>query len=142
MDRLEKQIHMIAANAVTNFQDRAREKVDYSQSSLEIVEEMLAEASDFVIAMDKNKIDSLVEMFGCYILEVAHQEFGRKFLWHSQYRQPLIVVGQPDYRIAIITFNKVKNRLLGDKADNIPFFYSGFANAVRKAEVGSNTLYL
>jgi hypothetical protein len=42
----------------------------------------------------------------------------------------------------LMTRDKVRGRLSGDAADNIPFFYSGFAERVRRAEPGTNAQYV
>lgn len=54
----------------------------------------------------------------------------------------MLVVGEPRFRVAILTWDKTKGRLLGDEADNIPFFYAGFAGCVRSATDGVDALYL
>jgi hypothetical protein len=43
-----------------------------------------------------------------------------------------LVVGEPAFRVAIMTWDKVRGQLSGDPADNIPFFYTGFAERVRR----------
>ena len=88
------------------------------------------------------KQDALVRILGSYVLEVGRREFGGKFYWHDGRDQPVLVVGEPDYRIAILTFDKVRGRLFGDQADNIPLFYQGFAARARTAEPGADVLYV
>jgi hypothetical protein len=48
----------------------------------------------------------------------------------------------PQFHVAIITFDKVRGRLGGDKADNIQFFYQGFSERVRSAKPGTKALYV
>jgi hypothetical protein len=50
-------------------------------------------------------------------------------------------VGEPDFHVALMTWDKVKGRLRGDAADSIPFFYDGFAERARQAEPGVRALY-
>jgi hypothetical protein len=54
----------------------------------------------------------------------------------------VLVVGEPSFHVAMIAWDKVRGRLKGDEADNIPFFYAGFAKCVREAEPGSHVLYV
>ncbi len=125
MNDLTTQIHQKAELAISQFQERAGGKLDYSVKSLEVVDEMLDEASDFVDEMPPEHVSSLVNLMGSYILAVAHKEHGGNFYWNEEKDQPLLVVGEPDFKVALMAINKVRTRLQGDKADNIPFFYKG-----------------
>jgi hypothetical protein len=42
----------------------------------------------------------------------------------------------------MITWDKVKGRLSGDPADNLPFFFEGFAQRAQNAEAGTRALYV
>jgi hypothetical protein len=55
---------------------------------------------------------------------------------------PVLVVGEPAFRVALLTWDRVRARLSGDAADNIPFFYAGFAERVRQGEPGSDVLFV
>ena len=59
----------------------------------------------------------------------------------SAFFNSLLVVGEPKFHVAIMTFDKVRGRLGGDDADNIPFFYEGFAARIRSAKRGTKALY-
>jgi hypothetical protein len=54
----------------------------------------------------------------------------------------VLVVGEPSFHVAMISWDKVRGRLNGDEADNIPFFYAGFAKRVREAEPGNHVPYV
>ncbi|NQT36518.1 MAG: hypothetical protein HQ581_03460 [Planctomycetes bacterium] len=142
MDELEQQVADKAERAVDQLRERSSDSLDYSESSLSVVEDMLAEASHYIDDMPDDQIDALVHMLSSYILEVGRREFGGKYYWHDDRDQPALVVGEPDYRIAICTFDKVRGRLSRDEADNIPFFYQGFAARARSAEPGADVLYV
>ena len=142
MDELAQQIVDKAERAVDQLRDRSDDGLDYSESSLDLVEEMLAEAAEFVDEMPPKQIDALVDMVGSYILEVGRREFGGKYYWHDDRDQPVLVVGEPECRIAILTLDKVRGRLFGDEADNIPFFYQAFAGHARIAEPGADVLFV
>ena len=141
MSELEEQVADKAERAVDQLRDRSGDSLDYSESSLSMVEEILAEASDYIEQMPKGQIEALVHLLGSYILEVARREFGGKFYWHDGRDEAVLVVGEPDYKIAILAFDKVRGRLSGDEAENIPFFNQGFATRARNPEAGCDILY-
>jgi hypothetical protein len=142
MKELAQQVVDKAERAVDQLRDRSNDTLDYSESSLAVVEEMLAEATEFVDATPAEQIETLVKMLGSYVLEVGRREFGGTYYWHEGRDQPVLVVGEPGYKIAILAFDKVRGRLSGDEEDNIPFFYQGFAERARSAEPGADVLYV
>jgi hypothetical protein len=141
MDELPDQIAQAAERAVAMCQDRGGE-LDYSVASLDVVEEMLAEAGQYLSTLTKEQVNSLVQAFGCYILEVGRRTFDGRYLWHDDRNQPVLLVGEPDFRVAVLAWDKVRGRLQGDTGDNIPFFYAGFAEGVKRAGPGTDTLYV
>ncbi|MBW4618235.1 MAG: hypothetical protein KME17_02465 [Cyanosarcina radialis HA8281-LM2] len=70
-DELSQQVADNAERAVDQLRKRSNDALDYSELSLSIVEEMLAEASAFIADMPDDRIDALVHLLGCYILEVG-----------------------------------------------------------------------
>lgn len=142
MADLDDEVARFAADAVAASLDRGKGSLDYSTRSLDTVEELLGEAALYAGDMESTSIDRLVQCMGCYILEVARLANGGKFYWHEQRDQPVLVVGDPAYHIALLTWDRVRQRLAGDPADNIPFFYAGFEERVRKAVVGDHVLYV
>ena len=107
-----------------------------------MVEEMLAEASDYISEMPQSAISSLVQLFGCYVLEVARATYGGEYAWLDDDKGPVLIVGEPATHIAIATWAKVRGRLSGDPADNILFFYKGFADVASVLPVGKRTLFV
>lgn len=142
MSDLRDMVREKAELAVEQFSARARSFLNYSRESLSAVEEMLGEASDFVAETPDQQIETMIELFGCYILEVGFQEFGGQFQWFDQHNQPVLIVGEPDFHVAMITFDKVRGRLGGDEGDNIPFFYNGFAAKASAKEPSYHALYV
>jgi hypothetical protein len=142
MDELPDQIARSAEKAVAMCDGRGGSELDYSEASLAVVEEMLAEAGQWLSEMTPGQVTTLVQDFGCYILEVGRREFGGRYQWHDGRYQPVLIVGEPAFRVAIITWDKVRGRLGGDKGDNIPFFYAGFAERARRATPGTDALYV
>ncbi|MEM8535623.1 MAG: hypothetical protein AAGF95_32630 [Chloroflexota bacterium] len=142
MSPLRELIAEKADLTVTQFQDRVSGTLDFSQTSLDSIEELLGDAADFIDVMSDDTVDALVELVGSYILEVAARAFEGTFFWHQQHDQPVFVTGEPDAHIAIITFDKVRGRLNGDEGDNIPFFYAGFASRAASPAKGTQVLYV
>ncbi len=142
MEDLGQEVARTAERAVGMSQNRVGGALDYSEESLTIAEEMLEEAAEWAGEMSTNQLETLAQDFGCYILEVARREFGGRYAWFEKRDQPVLVVGEPTFRIALLAWDKVKGRLSGDRADNIPFFFHGFAERVRKAEAGVDALYV
>jgi len=128
--------------AVKQFQERAGGNLDYSVLSLRTVEELLTEAAGYGDTLRSSTLETLTELFGCYILEVGYREHGGKFAWFEERKQPVLIVGKPAFHVAMITFDKVRGRLSGDREDNIPFFYQGFSERVRAAVPGVRALYI
>jgi hypothetical protein len=131
-----------AKQAVDTFHDRSGGALDFSARSLQMVEEMLAEASDYVTKMPPSEISSLVQLLGCYVLEVARTTYGGQYAWLDDDRGPVLIVGEPTTHIAIATWAKIRGRVNGDHADNIPFFYQGFAEMASELPAGKRTLFV
>ncbi|MDJ0941322.1 MAG: hypothetical protein QNJ00_16290 [Woeseiaceae bacterium] len=142
MEDLANQIKEKAELAVSQFEERSGGRLDYSPASLDVIDEMLREASDFSNDMPPDQINALVKLMGSYVLHVGFVQHGGVFYWSDEQQQPVLVVGEPDFRIAIMTFGKVRGRLLGDEGDNISFFYVGFSDRIRDAEPGVDALYI
>lgn len=142
MSKLHEEVQRFAAKAQTDFDDRAEGRLDFSVESLQIVEEMLAEASTYLDDLSTEAVEQLVTQFGCYVLEVARHQFGGTYSWLENRDQPVLVVGDLETHTAIGTWDKVRSRLSGDVGDNIPFFFEGFAERVRTPLNGTRSLYV
>jgi hypothetical protein len=141
MDELTQDIANAAANVVEMCASRDSTRLDYSEASLARVEDMLAEIAGFATALTADQITTLVQDFGCYVMEVGRREFGGQYYWFAQRDQPVLVVGEPAFRVAMLGWDRVRGRLSGDETDNIPFFYAGFAQRARQAKPG-DALYV
>lgn len=100
------QITQAAEKAVALCASRGQGVLDYSEASIGVVEEMLAEAADWGAELTPDQLTTLVQDFGCYILEVGRREFGGRYLWHDNRDQPVLVVGEPEFRVTMITWAK------------------------------------
>jgi len=108
--------------------------LDFSVNSLNIVDNILEEASEFYDEMNDKQKQNLISAVGSYIFEVARRNFGGKYFWYEKLSQPILVTGQPDFEVSILPFEKVKGRLENGKEDNIPFYFAGYVERVNKKE--------
>ena len=87
-------------------------------------------------------VTSLVQHIGCYVLEVGRRAFGGEYFWHEEGEQPILVVGEPQAHIALMTWSRVVGRLTDDEDDDIVFFFDAFAARAAAPEAGSKVLIL
>ncbi len=118
-----------AERAVNLSRARGGALLDYSVASLLVVEEMLAEMS--ALDLTTHQISILAQDFGSYILETARRLHGGEYEWLVDRQEPVLVWGAPRYHVALTGWSKARGRLLGDRADNIPFFYAGFSERIK-----------
>ncbi|MBB3804749.1 hypothetical protein FHT03_000247 [Xanthomonas arboricola] len=142
MNETRREVQRLAVEGVEMLQERAGGALDYSVQSLEIIEEILAEAYDYFSDLPQGQVKAIVQRVGCYILDVAYRQFGGQFFWHDEYDQPILVVGEPEKHIALVTWGKVHGRIAGDAGDNIPFFYAGFSDRVANSKSGTREVYV
>ena len=142
MDALSHDIAEAAENAVAVCEHLGGEPLDYSEASLAEVDKTLAEAASWDDELTPAQFQDFARSFGCYVLEVARREFGGRYCWFNQQNAPVLIVGEPVFRVTLLTWDQVRGRLLGDQHCNIPFLYAGFAERVRRAEPGTNALYV
>lgn len=43
--------------------------------------------------------EALIEVLGCYILEVGFRQHGGRFSWYEERKQPVLVVGKPEFTL-------------------------------------------
>jgi len=142
MNAILDEVSATAERAVTSLQQRAGGRLDYSIASVEVVDEMLVEVSEYVADLDETVVTGLVQQLGCYVLEVGRRAFGGDYFWHDEGEQPILVVGEPEAHVALMTWSKVVGRLTGDVGDDIAFFFNGFAEKAARPEPGTNVLFL
>jgi hypothetical protein len=140
MEDLSEQITDRAEQAAVRFGDHASGELDFSEASLNVVEAILAEAVEFMEEISPEHVEGLIQDFGCYIHEVARRAHGGTYYWFDRRDQPILVVGEPEYRIGLLTWDRVQGRLSGDSAENIPFYYKGFLVRIAEAEPGDDVL--
>ena len=129
MGQLEKDIVETAENFAENFKDKG--SFDFSTSSLEEVDLLLEEMSDFIFD-DEEAIYNTYTMVGCYVFEAARRSYGGEYYWIAEEQQPVLVIGEPDFCVSIKAWEKVKGRIINGEEDNIPFYMAGLKECVEK----------
>ena len=142
MDELDRDVARAAEDAVAAWEYLCGDPPDYSEASLAAIEEALGQATGWQKEMTPEEFENVARAFGCYVLEVGRRQFGGRYSWFEQRSAPVLVVGEPAFRVALLTWDQVRSRLAGDVACNIPFLYAGFAERVREAEPGVDVLYV
>jgi hypothetical protein len=142
MNAIHEEVLGTAERAVAALQERAAGRLDWSVDSLKVVDEMLVEVAEYVADLDEAVVTNLVQQLGCYVLEVGRRAYGGEYFWHEEGEQPILVVGEPEAHVALMTWSKVTGRITGDAGDDIVFFFDGFAAQATSPEPGSNVLFL
>lgn len=142
MGDLARDIAEAAEDAVAVCEYLGGEPLDYSEASLAAVDETLAEAAGRDDELTPEQLRNFARSFGCYVLEVGQREFGGRYCWFDQRDAPVLVVGEPAFRVALLTWDQVRGQLSGDPACSIRFLYAGFAERARRAEPGTDALYV
>ncbi|MCI8649678.1 MAG: hypothetical protein HFG20_06140 [Anaerotruncus sp.] len=127
-DPFTAHVVQIAEQFVLDIQSHSQ--FDFSVESLTLVDELLRKAAE--LPENPTLIKNLTNCVGCYIFEVARRNYGGLYYWYSPYNQPVLVTGQPDFEASILAFEKVKERLQGEYAHDISFFFQRFVHAVER----------
>lgn len=125
-----------AEKIVRAFNSKYDGAFDYSIRSLNVLDSLIEDFSDFADLSDEEIIDDFCAQTGSYILEVARRTYGGVYFWEDRLEQPVLKTGLPDFEISILTFGKVKNRIVNGDEDNIPYFFKGYSERVRNAKKG------
>ena len=141
MNEVRDNVVAIADKAVAALQERAGGRLDFSSDSLAVVDELLAEAAGYAAELPESSVIGLMQQLGCYALEVGRRRFGGSYYWHEEGEQPVLVVGEPDAHVALMTWSKAMGRLAGDEGDNLAFLFAGFAQRVAAAQPGDEVLF-
>jgi hypothetical protein len=142
MEDFAQSIAEAAEDAVAVCEYFRGEPLDYSEGSLTLVDELLTDAAGWKDELTSEQLENCARSFGCYVLEVARRSFGGRYCWFNHRNAPVLVVGEPAFRVALLTWDKVQERMSGDQSSSIQFMYTGFAEQIQRAEPGSDTLYV
>lgn len=130
-----------AEKIVRAFNSKYDGAFDYSIRSLNVLDSLIEDFSDFADVSDEEIIEDFCAQAGSYILEVARRNYGGVYFWEDNLKQPMLKTGLPEFEISILTFEKVKNRIVNGDEDNIPYFFKGYSECVRKAEKGKTVTF-
>ncbi|GAA2573517.1 hypothetical protein [Pseudonocardia hydrocarbonoxydans] len=142
MDGFQDEMARMAEHAVELVRGHRGGTLDFSARSLADVEDMQEDATEWYAAFDEDQAVKFVQWFGCYVLEVGRRELGGQYSRHGEHAQPVLVVGEPEFRVAMITWDRVRAGSPVDEAGNVPFFYEGFAERARRGRPGDDVLYV
>lgn len=76
MTDIQDEVARMASCAVDALHGHPAGALDFSRKSLEVIEAALAEAAPYHSEIPRDQSRTLVQQFGCYVLEVARREFG------------------------------------------------------------------
>ena len=93
-----KQVCLRAEEFVVSFGKKYK-GLDYSLQSLMVIDHLLDDYSPRWEKLSTEEQNEILTNASCYILWIAQQQYGGKFYWSEQHRQPVLVIGEPDYRL-------------------------------------------
>jgi len=128
---LDKELEIQAASFLQKYAPRYP-GLDYSVGSLEVLEDLLQDASGFYGEMSPAQQQKIVEGAGAYLFEVARKKMGGSYYWYQKLNQPILVTGQPDFETGILACYQVGNRLKNGPEDSIPAYFEGYTDCVRQ----------
>jgi len=135
---LARQASELATKAIT-IANNSGFTLDLTESSLDALDALLAHLSETLTDAQK---ENAAQLYAAYVLEVGHRAHGGHFQWWHEHDAPVLVVGGPDCHIGLFALDKIRGRLAGDPADNVRFFYDGFARRSREREPGDQATYI
>lgn len=140
-NELYQEIEAWAQNAVFNSPTWSINQLDYSEKSVSVVEMILHDLADKSLLLHEEQITMMTQEYGCYLLLTAYKLYGGEFYWNEEHQQPMLIVGEPDATIVLMTWNKVRGRLLGDEADHVAYFFDQFTQAAKQPQAGTQVIY-
>ncbi|MDF7666641.1 hypothetical protein PT273_02050 [Orbaceae bacterium ESL0727] len=141
-NELYQEIAAWAQNAVLNSPTWSINQLDYSEKSITVVDMIISELSEKNFSLPEEQLDMIAREYGCYLLLTAHKLYGGQFYWNGELEQPMLICCEPDATIVLMTWNKVKGRLLGDKADHLAYLLDEFGKATFQPKKGTQVAYL
>lgn len=113
---------------------------DFTVNSLNALDELLEQFHENQNDIDEEMKSDVIAQAGSYVFEVARRNYGGKYFWHDKMNQPILVTGQPNFEISIIAFDKVKMRIENGREDQIPFYFKGYEERVKKGKQGDKAM--
>ncbi|MCX8641296.1 MULTISPECIES: hypothetical protein [unclassified Gilliamella] len=141
-NELYQEIEAWAQNAILHSPTWSINQLDYSEKSITVVEMIISEIAEKNFSIPEEQLNMIAQEYGCYLLLTAHKIYGGEFYYNEEFEQPMLICCEPDAMIVLMTWNKVKGRLLGDKTDHIAYFLDEFGKATFQPEKGTHVVYL
>ncbi|RKS87171.1 hypothetical protein DES39_0388 [Orbus hercynius] len=141
-NELYEEVKAWAENAIFHSPTWSINQLDYSEKSISVVEVILSEMAEKSLLLTEDQVTMLTQEYGCYLLFTAYKLYGGEFFWHGEQEQPMLIVGEPEANIVLLTWHKVKGRLMGDKLDNVAYFLEQFGNDASAPHAGKKVIYL
>jgi hypothetical protein len=134
-----KQVKLRAEEFIISYGEHYK-GLDYSQQSLIVLDRLLDDYSQQWKDLSSEKKNEVVTNASSYILWVACRQYGGNFYWSEEEQQPVLVIGEPDYRVATMPQNKVSSRIEQGDSHNIIIYYRKIAESIQQATNNSNIL--
>lgn len=141
-NELFEEINAWSSNAVLHSPPWSLSQLDHSEKSVSVVEILIEELAAKHHEISEEQLDMIAQEYGCYLLITAWRLYGGEFYWNEDLQQPMLIVGEPDACIVLLTWQKVKGRLLGDSADHLGYFFEQFSQEAKAPEAGKQVLFL
>ena len=115
-------------------------KLDFSTSSLAILDEILDICSnnqDDIEVFEKRKI---VEQSGAYLFEVIRRNFGGTYHWSDVLSQPILVTDKTSAKVSLLAYKKVEDRIEKGIHESILFYFKGYLERLNTVKRGDKIL--
>ena len=113
------------------------EMLDYQPDSLRHLDLLLTEVQNFLDDMHPDQVKFLVSAFGSYLFEVVRRTHGGTYYWYEPEDQPVLILGEPEYKISMLAFGKIQ-KLLTDASESISQYYGRVVDQLQMAQPGDN----
>lgn len=134
-----KQIKLRAEEFVITYGNQYK-GLDYSQQSLTVLDRLLVSFREIWNDMSDDDKTEVLTNISSYMLWVAKTQYNGNFYWSEKHAQPVLVIGEPDYRVAFMPQAEVKNSIEQDNAHPLAGFYRKISDELQKATPQTNIL--
>lgn len=97
--------------------------LDYSEASLQIIDEIL---QDFYLQRAILP-EELFHLVAAYVFEVTRRHYGGFYLSGDAKNPYAIMLGEPDFQLAVFFMDKIRRRASNGPADSVKSFYDAIA---------------
>lgn len=97
--------------------------LDYSVQSINVLDRLLCDITPNWGEMSADIKHEVITNASSYVLWVIKQQCGGSFYWSEQRLQPVLVIGEPNYRVALMAQDRVKNKVEKTDAPGIILLY-------------------